>query len=232
MPVRESNSWVITVQEEINIREVVEAATDVRYYVGQLERGQKTGRVHAQIYIIFRWPVNVTHIREMFGAKTWCRLAKGNMAENILYCSKDETRIEGTTTYEYIRLPQLRQCEAWAYVGPPRTGKSWSAFHENIMAYRKNNTKWWQSYAGQPVCVWDDFYPQSVVLPDLLNYLDIYPMILEQKGGDCELAVSKWIFTSNIEPYDWYPTAPEIQKQALMERIRVKYFYERYQFQA
>ena len=49
--------------------------------------------------------------------------------------------------------------------------------------------------------------------------MDKYPCRVEEKGGDIPLVVNKFWICSNIDPDNWYPTAPQAQRDALRRRF-------------
>lgn len=112
----------------------------------------------------------------------------------------------------------------WGVTG---SGKSHAAFHEYPEAYRKSIPgKWWEGYKGEKVVVFEEFNPEEdkeLKLPELLKILDKYPYQVEIKGASCQLKANKFIFTTNIDPREWYKGHP--QQPALCRRInKIKKF--------
>jgi hypothetical protein len=105
--------------------------------------------------------------------------------------------------------------------GPTGTGKSHRAFHEYPEAYRKTIPgKWWEGYKGESVVVFEEFNPEEdkeLRLPELLKILDKYPYQIEIKGASLQLRANHFIFTTNIDPRQWYNGHP--QQPALARRI-------------
>lgn len=113
-------------------------------------------------------------------------------------------------------LPQQPEV-VWIY-GPSGTGKSTLAAYMEPRAYRKNNSKWWDSYDSHLAVVWDDFsggYP----FRDLLVALDRFAVSVETKGSSRQLLAEKFIFTTNQPPWDFYhgveDTTPLIRRITL-----------------
>lgn len=95
------------------------------------------------------------------------------------------------------------------YVGPSGCGKSKRAwdlcpYPEHYWVTQNAEGKmWWKGYTGQNTVVVDDF---SGGLPYLylLRLLDRWPLYVEPKGENVPLAATRWVFTSNFHPKDWY----------------------------
>lgn len=67
------------------------------------------------------------------------------------------------------------------------------------------DTKWWDGYQGEKICLLDDFYGEkNIEWSTLLRYLDKYPVRVEKKGSSAQLKVSTWFITSNARPDQWY----------------------------
>lgn len=102
------------------------------------------------------------------------------------------------------------------YWGVTGSGKSFKAFSENPGAYRKMPGKWWDGYRGEECVVFDEFKPPSaddwktgspteIDLPYMLRLFDRYPLMVEYKGGTCQMRATKFIITSNFSPAEWFP---------------------------
>lgn len=88
----------------------------------------------------------------------------------------------------------------WIY-GKSGSGKSRYAWEKYPDAYRKDNNKWWDGYAGEKVVIWDDFAPPTgVCYQDLLKWTDRYKKSGETKGGTVPLTYDTIIFTCIDEP--------------------------------
>lgn len=117
--------------------------------------------------------------------------------------------------------------EVEVYVGSTGLGKSRKAWQEaGIDAYPKiPTTKFWDGYQGQSHVVIDEFTGQ-IEITHMLRWLDRYPVLVETKGSGTVLKARKIWITSNLSPEDWYSTAPKIQLDALMRRLKVTIFKE------
>jgi len=86
--------------------------------------------------------------------------------------------------------------------GPTGAGKSRvTAEVAGGSGYWKDNSKWWDDYAGESCVIWDEFRGSSCSLSTILRYCDRYPCRVEFKGGSTQLQASTWIFTSNQPPW-------------------------------
>jgi len=91
------------------------------------------------------------------------------------------------------------------YVGPSGTGKSRAARAEYPNAFWcPSNAKWYDLYHGQDTVIFDEFYGGSMPFRDLLRLLDSTPLQVERKGGFVKMLARTYVFTTNIEPEDWY----------------------------
>jgi len=120
-------------------------------------------------------------------------------------------------------------------VGPTRTGKSRAAAElsyshiENGVpvangVYWKPPGEWWDDYDGEHTVVWDEFFGGSCSFRTLLRVLDRYPLLVPIKGGFAQFRSRRIVFTSNIDPREWYNYAelghPEWESNPLNARIR------------
>lgn len=132
-----------------------------------------------------------------------CRIAKDNM----------------------VAEPMERRTDVfWGKTG---TGKSRRAWDEaGWEAYPKiPSTKFWDGYNGQTHVVIDEFTGQ-VGIEHMLRWLDRYPVTVETKGSACVFRATRIWITSNVDPREWYPNAPESQKEALLRRLNITHFPE------
>ncbi len=69
---------------------------NIKFIVFQLEKAPTTGTVHYQGYVMFTHAVRKTEaIIRLGGGHVSVRMANGNSDQNIVYCTKDESRIAG-----------------------------------------------------------------------------------------------------------------------------------------
>lgn len=113
------------------------------------------------------------------------------------------------------------------YWGPTGCSKTWTAMHEfgiEDTHKQKASKKWWHGYAGQHCVVIDEFKPKSAMDIDYwLDLMDEYPTTVEAKGTEMEFVSKVLIFTSNINPHEWWTTDP--QEPAFFRRVgEIRYF--------
>lgn len=125
------------------------------------------------------------------------------------------------------------------YWGVTGSGKSFKAFSENPTAYRKMQGKWWDGYRGEETVIFDEFKPCSaddwktgspteIDLPYILRLCDRYPLMIEYKGGTMQMRATKFIFTSNFCPAEWW--LGHHQLPAFCRRVtRVLHFPEKWE---
>lgn len=80
----------------------------------------------------------------------------------------------------------------------------------------------WDMYRGQDVVIFEEFYSERFELPDMLNWLDVYPVDLPCRYNNKTACYTKVFFTSN-KPLDeqyrsWQREEPESWK-AFLRRI-------------
>ncbi len=65
-------------------------------------------------------------------------------------------------------------------------------------------TVWWGHYMGQKVCIFDDFHSKWFALTDMIRLLDSTPYMVAPKGDQVPFTSELLVFTSNVDPRDWY----------------------------
>lgn len=128
--------------------------------------------------------------------------------------------------------------------GPTGTGKSHRARQwarelcpeqePYIKMTGRDEIKWWDGYTDQEVVIWEEFTgePTGLLINQLLQITDKYPLQVQIKGGTVALAQKINIFTTNVPLDEWYPHARESQKAALQRRFKpenIFYLGERYE---
>jgi len=123
--------------------------------------------------------------------------------------------------------PYFRRVRAEAWIGPPGTRKTSTAYSEAPNLYRpplrtsESGSIWFDGYQGQDTLLLDDFegwLPYDV----LLQILDPYPLTLQIKGGTVQANFSRVILTSNKEIEEWYPN--RTNWEALRRRLNIRRF--------
>lgn len=222
MPGVYGRRWCITSWDPIDLTKIYEDERFV-FFVGQPEM-TASGRFHLQSYVETSVNVNIRFLKTVFGNSAHCTKANGSHSANVAYCTKDATRCAGASPIRYERAPPLRIVDVRCYLGPTGVGKSYSAYQEFPLAFRKNNTKWWDGYDDHTVVIWDDFDGSAIPICDALQLLDIYPLQVEIKGKMINFSATTIILTTNVHPNQWYQSAPYEQKQALLRRMKIKRF--------
>ncbi len=57
---------------------------------------------------------------------------------------------------------------------------------------------------GQDIAIFDDFHAGWFKLTDLIRLFDSTPMLVAPKGDQVPFTSSLLVFTSNVDPRDWY----------------------------
>ena len=66
-----------------------------KFMIFQQEKGKKSEHNHFQGYIMFSQPVEFKKAQELLPAGAHLEIAKGSPEQNIIYCSKEEGRLDG-----------------------------------------------------------------------------------------------------------------------------------------
>ena len=134
-----------------------------------------------------------------------------------------------------VSEPRNWQMKFLIIVGPTRTGKSRAAAALSTThledgravandVYWKPPGEWWDDYDGEHTVVWDEFFGGSCSFRTLLRILDSYPLLVPIKGGFSQFRSRRVVFTSNIDPSEWYNYTelghPEWESNPLHARIR------------
>lgn len=124
-----------------------------------------------------------------------------------------------------VAQPRSNLTEAAALHGDTGTGKTKivkliASFVGAEGTYWKDQTMWWEGYEGQALVVWDEFRPQHSTVAQLLSLINHIPHRVPIKGSSAQF-VSPWVlFTSNVDPKDWYGMEDSKSIAALMRRIK------------
>lgn len=118
-----------------------------------------------------------------------------------------------------------RSVEVTVYYGPTGTGKTRAVYDAHPILYAKPpEHKWWDGYSGQDVVLVDDFDGRTgkdgMWITYWLRVCDRYPIMVETKGGQVNLLATKFYFTSNKHPHEWWPSSViQAHKDAFNRRI-------------
>lgn len=159
----------------------------------------------------------------------------GNGAISLIISGATMREVAEEFPNEYVRHHQgfmaLKLIRAekrdWAmdvhiYFGATGTGKSYKAYHDYPGAYTvpwpsKRGTWWWPHYEGQETVILDEFRHQ-ISFTIMLQLLDRYSFKVQAKGSHHEFNSKRLVFTTNIDPYEWYPKVQD--REPFMRRLR------------
>jgi len=113
---------------------------------------------------------------------------------------------QGLDAYVLMTQPDRNWVpEIIVYVGPSGTGKSRAARARFPNAFWcPANAKWYDLYYGQDTVIFDEYHGGCMPFRDLLRVLDSSPLQVERKGGFVKMLARTYVFTTNVEPEDWY----------------------------
>jgi hypothetical protein len=94
-------NWFITIKYKKGnydnkkyIKKAISEIKDVKYYVYQLEKGPKFGKLHHHLFIRYRNPKTYNKIKKPF-CKGHVQHISGPIEQVIKYCTKECDRVEG-----------------------------------------------------------------------------------------------------------------------------------------
>ncbi len=158
-------------------------------------------------------------IRVLNGAKV-----EDIVVDHPLFVLKNKSKIESFAAFVKGRRTTLPRMSI--YHGKTGVGKSRfvmqkfgkSAYWVSPPAAGK---VWFGGYCGQDTVVFDDFHSGWFQLTHLLRIMDRYPLQVAPKGGQVPFNSEEMIFTSNVDPKDWYKRykGHPAHKEALERRI-------------
>ncbi len=81
---------------------------------------------------------------------------------------------------------------------------------------------WFGHYMGQDVCIFDDYHDHWFMLTHMLRLLDSTPLMVAPKGGQVPFTSGHLVFTSNVDPRDWFSgyKGKKAHKDALERRLQ------------
>lgn len=139
------------------------------------------------------------------------------LEENPNYMTKLSTisKVREIQLYEKFKKTRRLDLRVEYWTGPPGVGKTRSIMdtYGDGNVYRVTDSRNpWDTYRGQDVVVFEEFYSENFMLNDLLNWLDIYPCDLPCRYNNKVACFTKVFLTSNRpleEQYrDWQRNSP------------------------
>nr|QTE03516.1 MAG: replication-associated protein [Luscinia sibilans CRESS-DNA-virus sp.] len=151
------------------------------------------------------------------------------------YCFRNAKKVkDGVMAHEFFeRTSAPLVIVLW---GHTNAGKSYLADKMDTLhnTYRKNLDKWFDGYAGERTCIFDDFDPNECISPvtrianlkALLTMLDRYSNTrVEVKGHSFLFRADLVIISTNYNPQQW--ATGHHQEKALARRLHVVREYDR-----
>lgn len=147
--------------------------------------------------------------------------------------------VEITSSFQAMRMAE----KCLSIFEPPRETKPYviycygaSGLCKTRIAYLDNpdsrihkqpaaSFKWWQGYDSQDIVIIDEFRAQ-IPWDRMLELLDYYPAVVENKGGSRQFKPVKIYITSPSPLSDWYNDIFE-QKYQLWRRIDEVWYFEK-----
>lgn len=106
--------------------------------------------------------------------------------------------------YRCVRRTDLKVCYIHGVTGVGKTRSILDRYGDGNV-YRVTNYKHpFDGYKGEPVILFDEFR-SSLPLPDMLNYLDVYPLMLPSRYADRVACYTRVFIVSNIPLEEQYP---------------------------
>lgn len=127
---------------------------------------------------------------------------------NIQKLYKDNMKVKGST--------HLRGIFIWGKSGIGKSSLARDLF-PNATQYNKSHNKWWDSYKGEEVVIWDDISPEEGKMSAtfLKLYTDRYGIMGECKGSGVPLTYEFFIMTSQ---YSFEEVFADAETREAMER--------------
>lgn len=104
--------------------------------------------------------------------------------------------------------------------GETGVGKSKFAHTFQHAFWKQSGNKWFDSYEGEDVVIFDDMNKAWFTFDTFKRMLDRYPMQVETKGGSVNFAPHTIIITSNVHPREIYHKYFKFRPSALEELNR------------
>lgn len=117
-----------------------------------------------------------------------------------------------------------RDWETACYIlwGVTRSGKTSAVYNfygASKIFSKSGDAKWFNGYSGQPVALFDEFDWSAFKLPDVLKFMDRFPMLVEIKGLFVQFKPRVVIFSGNTDPHTWFAASEEEPRKAFFKRV-------------
>jgi len=148
----------------------------------------------------------------------------GELTETIARYHRFWTIMYREITMEKLRSQGFKPRQVFIHVGAAGVGKSRLIYNEHkfsdIYVMPRRDGKWFGSYSGQPVVVFNDVRAGDIMsIPDFLNVTDGYPIEVEVKGDFVPWCAEYIYFTSN-DTFDlWWPYSSDENRAAVKRRV-------------
>ncbi|AXH73056.1 MAG: putative viral replication protein [Circoviridae sp.] len=130
----------------------------------------------------------------------------------------------GISKLQFYHRPDRRTAtpDIHTFWGPTGTGKTRRVheFLDKDELYIHSGERWFDGYDGHKAVLFDDFDGSWFKITYLLKLLDRYIFPVPIKGAHTWWYPDHIYITSNINPEDWYPTAKQEHKDALLRRLK------------
>lgn len=91
---------------------------------------------------------------------------------------------------------------------------------------KPDEAKWYDGYDCQKRAVFDEYDENKLPLGEFLKLCDQYPYQVQIKGGFLKFSAEEIVFTSNVDPREWYNFINSEKARAFQRRIDNVYHYE------
>lgn len=224
-------------------RILMENFTTLDYYCMADEIGGETETYHTHLYVHFASRVRVSTVKKHF-PPAHIDVANGTAKQNIDYVKKagkwadtkkSETRVEGTFE-EWGTVPHakgtrrldLKVVYLYGATGQGKTRSVLDTYGDSSVYKVTNYKNPFDLYACQPVMCFDEFRSQ-LPISDMLEYLDVYPLILPARYNGKVMCAETIYIISNLALEDQYShvqtDSPETWK-AFLRRIHEVHYYD------
>lgn len=137
-----------------------------------------------------------------------------------------------TLRTEYVHQPRSAKSLVFVFDGETGCGKSSAAFAFKSafpVPPGSSNTTWFDGYDPDvhPTVIFDDMHGGRVSWTGLLRLTDQYPMTVNSKGAHLQFKPHAIVFTSNVEPENWYRPEAVPDKSPFLRRIDYHWRYYR-----